>query len=515
MVRVSRVFPGIVIVFALAALLLGCVPDGTRPLVVINAPPSGSIVDTNVELLIQTTASDPTGIARIELWANNALVAAESNTTVGTQGIFSTVFRWTPRQPGTYILEAKAFSRTSEMSYPASISITARDSNLPVPITLTSTPLPTRTLTPSPTWTIPAAPSPTATLTPIPPSPTRTATPTVLPPTATPTPTNVPPTVPVPPSPPTGLSALVAGQTTANLSWTDNANDEDGFKVYRNLSGTDALVGTRAVNNGIGNTTFALTGLTCSEEYRLYVKSYRGTLESAASNSVTLITDPCSPTSVAALSHTGQTVTVNWTDTSTTPEETGFNIYFGTTLKKTVAAHAGTGAMSTAITGLDCGTTYSDIRVSAIYNTRESPKSSSAGSETTSNCQIKVAFTRVDIKDDTDRDTLPFITNSGEIRLTFNVEGQVKYWPSSSGSKSIKTGDQETFSVVFDATNVRSNALSLSVHAEDVEDDPDDMGTVTATYPGNLPSNFGAGANKTLENTFFKVYFTITVTSPP
>lgn len=513
MVRVSRVLPGIVIVFALAALLLGCVPDGTRPLVVINAPPSGALVDTNVELLIQTTASDPTGIARIELWVNNVLVAAESNTTVGTQGIFSTVFRWTPRQAGTYILEAKAFSRTSEMSYPASISITARDSNLPAPITLT--PTPTRTLIPSPTWTIPAAPSLTLTTTPIPPSPTPTATPTLLPPTATPTPTNVPPTVPIPPSPPTGMSGLVTGQTTANLSWTDNANNEDGFKVYRNLSGTDSLVGTRAVNNGTGNTTFALTGLTCSEEYKLYVKSYRSALESAASNIVTLVTDPCSPTSVVAPSHTGQTVTINWTDNSTTPEETGFNIYFGTTLKKTVSAHAGTGAMSTTITGLDCGSAYGDIRVTAIYNTRESPKSSSAGSETTSNCQIKVDFTRVDIKDDTDKEALPFITNSGEIRLTFTIEGQVKYLPSSSGFKSIKTGDHETFSVVFNATNARSNALSLSVHAEDVEDDPDDMGTVTATYPGSLPSNFGAGANKTLENNFFKVYFTITATSPP
>ena len=144
-----------------------------------------------------------------------------------------------------------------------------------------------------------------------------------------------------------------------------------------------------------------------------------------------------------------------------------------------------------------------------------SPRVRRAGVETTTACQIKVEFTKVDIKNDTDTDPpWPFPDNPGEIRLTLTVESVPQYWPSSIGSESIKTGNSKTFSKVFNVSNNRSDPLNISVHAQDVGDDPDDMGTVTASHSGSLPTNFGAG-NKSLENAFFKIYYTVTVTEPP
>jgi hypothetical protein len=310
------------------------------------------------------------------------------------------------------------------------------------------------------------------------------------------------------PAAPTGLSGSVTGQTTASISWTDNSNNEDGFKVYRSLSGVDPVVGQSASFAGTGNRNLNLTGLTCSETYSIYVKSFKGSSESPSSNFVSITTDPCTPT-IGSITHTGQTVTVNWTDNSATPEESGFRIYFGGVVKKTVASQAGTGSRSTTITGLDCGTTYSDIRVSAYYGTRESPKSA-AGTETTTACMIKVDFTKLLVKDDTDA----FLFGAGEIRVTMTVEGSPQYYPSSSGTESISSGSSKSFSKVFNVNNLRSDPLNISVHVQDLGDDPDDMGTLSASFNGSLPTNFGAG-NRSLENSFFKIDYTITVTAPP
>jgi len=515
MYQILRVTPTLVLACVINLFICSCAPTGARPLVLIASPPSGTLVETNSEVLIQAVATDVSGVARIELWANGVLVAVDSNLSY-TAGNFSTVLHWTPRLAGNYAVEAKAVSRTGETSSPASITLVVQD-GVARP---TATPLPTltatRTLTPSPTLLPSITPSltpsiapPTLTATPgISPSPTITVTTPTLTPTATATAT-LSPTIPASIPSPTGLSGTPTGQTTIDLAWTDNANDEEGFRVYRNLSGTNALVGQRAAKVGTGNTTHSLTGLTCSETYALSIKTYKGNVESAASNVVNVATDPCTPTEVAVSNHTGQTLTVTWNDTSATPEETGFKVYVGTTLQKTVPAHPGTGAFSATLTGLDCGTTYSDIRVTAINNERESPKSANAASETTLPCQVKVEFTRVDIKDDASPWYKP-----GLIRITFTTDAQTQVWPSATGSKSIYAGFHEDLSVVYSATKPRTSPLNISVHAQNVDTPSADMGTLLVNYPGALPTNFGAGA-KTLENNFFKIYFTITVTSPP
>src|SRR5437762_1978627 len=68
-----------------------------------------------------------------------------------------------------------------------------------------------------------------------PPTPTPSPTPTSTPlSTATPTPT----TTPLPtPRAPSNLVATAGGCLTINLSWTDNSNNETGFKIERSVDG--------------------------------------------------------------------------------------------------------------------------------------------------------------------------------------------------------------------------------------------------------------------------------------
>src|SRR5439155_415896 len=48
-------------------------------------------------------------------------------------------------------------------------------------------------------------------------------------------------TLPLPPTAPSALTATAASATQINLSWADNSNDEDGFKVERSTDGTNFM----------------------------------------------------------------------------------------------------------------------------------------------------------------------------------------------------------------------------------------------------------------------------------
>lgn len=249
----------------------------------------------------------------------------------------------------------------------------------------------------------------------------------------------------------------------------------------------------------------------------LYAIAFKGTAVSSPSDPISVSTHPCTPTRVSSPSHTGTKITLTWMDNSETPEETGFQIYFGGELKNVVRGDiltgTGIGMRTAEILGLECGTQYNDIRVIARYFTFASPKSDSSVNVTTSACQVKVEFTKVDIKDDTDTDVGP-IRNPGEIRLRYTVGGTTRYYPNSTGTNNIFTGDSRSLNDVINIDSLRTTPLTISVHAEDYGDDPTNMGTVTGTFNGTLPENFGAGT-RTLGNSYFNIYYTITVTSPP
>lgn len=86
------------------------------------------------------------------------------------------------------------------------------------------------------------------------------------------------------PTAPSGLSASTGDNNTINLSWTDNATTEDGFKIERTTTGgggTWSQVGT----TGTDVTTFNdSTGLSPATSYTYRVCAFRGETDSDYSN---------------------------------------------------------------------------------------------------------------------------------------------------------------------------------------------------------------------------------------
>jgi hypothetical protein len=88
-----------------------------------------------------------------------------------------------------------------------------------------------------------------------------------------------------PPTPnaPSGLNAVTISATQINLSWTDNANNEDGFRIERCTNATCTNFSQIAtVGPNVGS--FASTGLTKNTTYRYRVRAYNATGNSNYSN---------------------------------------------------------------------------------------------------------------------------------------------------------------------------------------------------------------------------------------
>jgi hypothetical protein len=171
-----------------------------------------------------------------------------------------------------------------------------------------------------------------------------------------------------PPADPSGLTASAVSETEIALSWTDNSDDETGFKIYR--GGT--LITTAAADA----TSYGDTGLTCSTNYDYQVIATNDAGDSSpisASGS----TFPCPPSGLTAEAVSETDIALSWTDNS--DDETGFKIYRGDELLTTAAANAATFSD----TGLTCGTSYS-YKVIAANAVGDSSAASTSG--TTAAC---------------------------------------------------------------------------------------------------------------------------------
>jgi hypothetical protein len=132
--------------------------------------------------------------------------------------------------------------------------------------------------------------------------------------------------VPVPPSAPTSLAATTFSSSQINLSWTDNSNNENGFKVEQSTDGTTF---TQIAMLGSNTVSFSVTGLSASTTYHYRVVSFNDAGNSAFSNTASATTS-APPASIAAPSGLTATavsrtqINLSWTDNS--GNETGFKI---------------------------------------------------------------------------------------------------------------------------------------------------------------------------------------------
>lgn len=171
-----------------------------------------------------------------------------------------------------------------------------------------------------------------------------------------------------PPAAPTGLSANASACDQIDLAWTDNADNESGFKIERSLNGsTFSEIDTVGANaTGYSDTTVSENTL-----YYYRVRAYNSAGNSAYTNIASDTTPTCPalpPAAPTNLSGRGikSGVTLTWTDNST--NEDGFRIYRGTTSSNLVpVATVGANVTTYTNTGL-ARKTYYYFKVCA-YNT--------------------------------------------------------------------------------------------------------------------------------------------------
>jgi acid phosphatase type 7 len=99
-------------------------------------------------------------------------------------------------------------------------------------------------------------------------------------------------TLTTPPAAPSGLTATTVSNSQINLSWTDNANNETGFKVERckNPKNGACTNFAQIATVGANVTTFSNTGLNKNSSYRFRVRANNAAGDSAYSNIVSATT---------------------------------------------------------------------------------------------------------------------------------------------------------------------------------------------------------------------------------
>lgn len=93
-----------------------------------------------------------------------------------------------------------------------------------------------------------------------------------------------------PPTAPSSLTATANGTTAINLSWTDNSNNETGFKLERKTGsgGTYAEIASSIAANA---TSYSNTGLTAGTTYFYRLRSYNASGNSSYSNEASATTN--------------------------------------------------------------------------------------------------------------------------------------------------------------------------------------------------------------------------------
>ena len=187
---------------------------------------------------------------------------------------------------------------------------------------------------------------------------------------------------PVPPAAPTNLTATTFSSSQINLSWTDNANNENGFKVEQSIGGTTF---TQIAMLGPNTVSFSVTGLSASTTYQYRVVSFNDAGNSSFSNTASATTSPALPAAPSALTATAVSrtqINLSWTDNS--GDETGFRIERcknANCSSFAQIAQVGANVTTLADTGVTKNTAYS-YRVRAFNAGGNSAYSNTAGAKT-------------------------------------------------------------------------------------------------------------------------------------
>jgi hypothetical protein len=130
-------------------------------------------------------------------------------------------------------------------------------------------------------------------------------------------------TVPTAPAAPGSLTAQTASSSEIQLSWADNSNNEDSFRVERSTGG-GAFQEVQTLPTG--TTTARIIGLTASTAYSFRVRAVNGVGPSGYSNTAGATTSaaatggsgaPAAPTNLVAQAYSTTEIQLTWQDNST------------------------------------------------------------------------------------------------------------------------------------------------------------------------------------------------------
>src|SRR5207244_7402070 len=107
-----------------------------------------------------------------------------------------------------------------------------------------------------------------------------------------------------------------------DLSWTDNSDNELGFKIERSTDSGATF--TEIATTGSNVTTYADTGLSNSSTYYYRVRASNSGGDSDYSNTTSATLIPKSPTHLSANAVSSSEIDLSWTDNS--DNELGFKI---------------------------------------------------------------------------------------------------------------------------------------------------------------------------------------------
>ena len=175
-------------------------------------------------------------------------------------------------------------------------------------------------------------------------------------------------TTPIAPAAPSNLQVTNITTTGATLTWTDNANNETGYRISRQLaSNNPQLVILLPANT----TTYTDTGLLPGSPYQYVVAAYNLAGPSSGADAA-IQTVALAPAGVQASGGADQ-VTLTW---AASTGATGYNVYRGTAAGAENATPVASGVVGTSFTdpGLTAGQHYY-YEVTAVDGGGESAKS--------------------------------------------------------------------------------------------------------------------------------------------
>lgn len=196
MVRRPLVFLLIFGVLGLVIIACQVIPGGqtsSKPTVIISSPPSGSLYSTGEEVVVQSTATDPSGVTKIALIVDGAQVREDPSPVSQGQAQFSVLQSWIATSEGQHNLTVRATnSQGATADSGIIVNVKAQTGLQPTAIIAIATAVPLASLVPT-LPSLPTAELPSSTPQVNPPTPTPlTIVVTATPPDTAPPPTAVP-----------------------------------------------------------------------------------------------------------------------------------------------------------------------------------------------------------------------------------------------------------------------------------------------------------------------------------